>query len=110
MTQSTSDLYDHYGERLRVLPPVFQDFGGLVDGGGSPRCALMGDLIAGQAVTHGWEGVVIYGRVSASWRMRTASYCWIRILRLDIAAPVECLDWIKLQRSWPAPRAGTRIK
>ncbi|HWW21233.1 MAG TPA: ribonuclease E activity regulator RraA [Steroidobacteraceae bacterium] len=96
MTQSTSDLYDHYGERLRVMPPVFQDFGGrtqfsgevvtvrcfednsrlkellstpgagkvlLVDGGGSQRCALMGDLIAGQAVTHGWEGVVIYGCV-----------------------------------------------
>jgi regulator of ribonuclease activity A len=96
MTQSTSDLYDQHGEHLRVLPPVFQDFGGrarfsgevvtvrcfednsrvkellstagagrvlLVDGGGSPRCALLGDLIAGQAVAHGWEGVVIYGYV-----------------------------------------------
>lgn len=94
MTRSTSDLYDRYGARLRVLPPVFQDFGGrsrfagevvtvrcyednsrvkellstagdgrvlVVDGGGSQRCALMGDLIAGEAVTHGWEGIVIYG-------------------------------------------------
>jgi regulator of ribonuclease activity A len=111
MTQSTSDLYDHYGERLRVLPPVFQDFGGrarfsgevvtvrcfednsrvkellstagadrvlLVDGGGSPRCALMGDLIAGQAVTHGWQGVVIYGYV----RDRVA----LRALNLGIRA------------------------
>ena len=25
--------------------------------------ALLGDLIAGHAVTHGWEGVVIYGCV-----------------------------------------------
>jgi regulator of ribonuclease activity A len=96
MTQTTSDLYDQFGERLRVLPPLFQDFGGrtrfsgevvtvrcfednsrvkellstpgtgkvlLVDGAGSQRCALMGDLIAGQAVTQGWEGVVIYGCV-----------------------------------------------
>jgi regulator of ribonuclease activity A len=33
----------------------------VVDGGGSQRCALMGDLIAMSAVEHGWEGVVIYG-------------------------------------------------
>jgi regulator of ribonuclease activity A len=33
----------------------------LVDGGGSQRCALMGDLIAKSAVDNGWEGVVIYG-------------------------------------------------
>jgi regulator of ribonuclease activity A len=96
MTPTTSDLYDRWGERLRVLPPVFQDYGGrahfggevvtvrcfednsrirellgtpgvgkvlVVDGGGSLRCALLGDLIAAQAVTHGWEGVVIYGCV-----------------------------------------------
>ena len=35
----------------------------MVDGGGSMRCALLGDLIAGQAVANGWEGVVIYGCV-----------------------------------------------
>jgi len=35
----------------------------LVDGGGSQRCALMGDLIAQSAVDNGWEGVVIYGCV-----------------------------------------------
>jgi regulator of ribonuclease activity A len=33
----------------------------VVDGGGSQRCALMGDLIAKSAVDYGWEGVVIYG-------------------------------------------------
>jgi regulator of ribonuclease activity A len=96
MTQSTSDLYDQYEERLRVLPPLFHDFGArsrfsgeavtvrcfednsrvkellstpgagkvlVVDGGASARCALLGDLIAAQAVAHGWEGVVIYGYV-----------------------------------------------
>jgi regulator of ribonuclease activity A len=35
----------------------------VVDGGGSQRCALMGDLIAKSAVDNGWEGVVIYGCV-----------------------------------------------
>jgi regulator of ribonuclease activity A len=96
MTHSTCDLYDQHEERLRVLPPLFHDFGArsrfsgeavtvqcfednsrvkellstpgtgkvlVVDGGASARCALMGDLIAAQAVAHGWEGVVIYGFV-----------------------------------------------
>lgn len=35
----------------------------VVDGGGSTHSALMGDLIAANAVEHGWEGVVIYGVV-----------------------------------------------
>lgn len=33
----------------------------IVDGGGSLRCALLGDLIAGSAVDNGWEGVIIHG-------------------------------------------------
>ncbi|MGC1213377.1 MAG: ribonuclease E activity regulator RraA [Micromonospora sp.] len=35
----------------------------VVDGGGSVHTALMGDLIAGSAVTNGWAGVVINGAV-----------------------------------------------
>jgi regulator of ribonuclease activity A len=35
----------------------------VVDGGGSLRTALMGDMIAGSAVAHGWAGVVINGAV-----------------------------------------------
>ncbi|HYH19368.1 MAG TPA: ribonuclease E activity regulator RraA [Azospirillum sp.] len=35
----------------------------VVDGGGSLRAALMGDLIAKSAVDNGWEGVVIHGCV-----------------------------------------------
>lgn len=35
----------------------------VVDGGGSLRAALMGDLIAKDAVKNGWEGVVIHGCV-----------------------------------------------
>lgn len=35
----------------------------IVDGGGSLRCALLGDLIAADAVKNGWEGLVIDGCV-----------------------------------------------
>ncbi|NUB17309.1 ribonuclease E activity regulator RraA [Azospirillum brasilense] len=35
----------------------------VVDGGGGLRAALMGDLIAKDAVKNGWEGVVIHGCV-----------------------------------------------
>jgi regulator of ribonuclease activity A len=40
----------------------------VVDGGGSLRTALMGDLIAASAVTNGWAGVVVHGAI----RDRTA--------------------------------------
>lgn len=35
----------------------------LVDGGGSLRKALLGDMIAASAVKNGWSGVVIYGAI-----------------------------------------------
>ena len=35
----------------------------VVDGGGSLRRALMGDMIAAKAVASGWEGVVFHGAV-----------------------------------------------
>ena len=35
----------------------------VVDGGGSLRCALLGDMIGESAVKYGWEGVIIYGCV-----------------------------------------------
>ncbi len=35
----------------------------VVDGGGSMRCALLGDMIAQSAVQNGWAGVIVYGCV-----------------------------------------------
>ncbi|CAG8865453.1 Putative 4-hydroxy-4-methyl-2-oxoglutarate aldolase [Pseudomonas fluorescens] len=35
----------------------------VVDGGGSLRCALLGDMIAEKAARNGWEGLLIYGCV-----------------------------------------------
>jgi regulator of ribonuclease activity A len=33
----------------------------VVDGGGSLRCALLGDILAHKAVDNGWAGVVVNG-------------------------------------------------
>ena len=35
----------------------------VVDGAGSLRCALLGDLIAKEFVAQGWEGVIIHGLI-----------------------------------------------
>ena len=78
MGQATADLYDEHGENLRVMAPIFRDYGGnkvfegevltlkafedntlvrstletagnnrvlVVDGGGSLRCAMVGDQL-----------------------------------------------------------------
>lgn len=38
----------------------------VVDGGGSLRCALVGDLIAAMAQKNGWEGIIVYGCIRDS--------------------------------------------
>jgi regulator of ribonuclease activity A len=38
----------------------------VVDGGGSLRCALLGDLLAEKAQQNAWEGIVIYGCIRDS--------------------------------------------
>lgn len=38
----------------------------VVDGGGSMRCALVGDQIAELAVRNGWAGIVVYGCIRDS--------------------------------------------
>ncbi|WP_458525853.1 ribonuclease E activity regulator RraA [Onishia taeanensis] len=35
----------------------------VVDAGGSLRCAMLGDMLAEQAASNGWAGVVMYGCV-----------------------------------------------
>lgn len=35
----------------------------VVDAGGSMRCAMLGDMLAEQAVNNGWAGIVMYGCV-----------------------------------------------
>lgn len=38
----------------------------VVDGGGSMRCAMVGDLIAALAVEHGWHGIIVNGCIRDS--------------------------------------------
>ncbi|MCO8165563.1 ribonuclease E activity regulator RraA [Pseudomonas sp. 21LCFQ010] len=53
-----------FEDNSRVKELVAQDGKGkvmVVDGGGSLRCALLGDMLAEQAAKNGWEGLLIYG-------------------------------------------------
>jgi regulator of ribonuclease activity A len=92
MIISTPDLCDLYSDKVRVVEPLFRNYGGkksyygeivtvkcfednsvvketagtngrgkvmVVDGGGSLRRALLGDLIAKDAEKNGWEGLII---------------------------------------------------
>jgi regulator of ribonuclease activity A len=43
----------------------------VVDGGGSLRYALVGDIIGGEMVANGWAGVVIHGAVRDSATLAT---------------------------------------
>lgn len=38
----------------------------VVDGGGSLRCALVGDRLAQLAIDHGWAGIVVFGALRDS--------------------------------------------
>jgi regulator of ribonuclease activity A len=38
----------------------------VVDGGGSLRCALVGDLLAQMAIDNGWAGIVVFGAIRDS--------------------------------------------
>jgi regulator of ribonuclease activity A len=55
------ELLDTHGDG-RVL---------VVDGGGSLRCALLGDMLAGKAVANGWSGLVINGCIRDAARIAT---------------------------------------
>lgn len=94
MKYLTPELCDKYPDLVRVVEPIFKNYGGkssfggqivtikchednsvvketagtagngkiiVVDGGGSLLRALLGDLIAQNAVQNGWEGFIIYG-------------------------------------------------
>ncbi len=43
----------------------------VVDGGGSTRCALLGDRLAGMALDNGWAGVLVHGCVRDSAAIRS---------------------------------------
>ncbi len=38
----------------------------VIDGGGSTRCAMLGDILAQKAVDNGWVGIIVYGLIRDS--------------------------------------------
>ena len=55
-----------FEDNVLVREALEEEGGGrvlVVDGGGSARCALLGDKLARMAHEHGWSGIVIYGGV-----------------------------------------------
>ena len=99
MSFNTADLCDAHPALVRVLDPMFSNFGGqarfhgpvrtlkvfednslvraaleeqgaghvlVVDGGGSLRCALVGDQLAQLGVANGWAGIVVNGCIRDS--------------------------------------------
>jgi len=96
MAYSVPDICDEFIDEIRVLEPLFRDYGMkrkfsgkivtikcfednslvrdavrspgegrvlAVDGGGSLRNALLGDLLAAAAAENGWQGLLINGCV-----------------------------------------------
>ncbi len=144
MSMKTADLYDQFGEDLRVAEPGFRSYGGhtrahgpvktlrvfednsfvrkllgqpgqgrmlVVDGGGSMRCALLGDNLAKLGVENGWAGVIVQGCIRDSediaampigvWALGTNPRKSIKLDRgqedIDLAlagVPVSPGDWI----------------
>lgn len=43
----------------------------VVDAGGSPRCALVGDTIGAEAIANGWVGIVLYGAIRDTAQLAT---------------------------------------
>ena len=46
----------------------------LVDGGGSTRYALLGDMLGREALANGWAGVVVYGCVRDTSVLETLKF------------------------------------
>jgi regulator of ribonuclease activity A len=79
----------------------------VVDGGGSLRKALFGDVLAGLAVQHGWAGVIINGAVRDVENTRDMPV-GVRALAACPCSrvPANATSRCPL-RAWTSPRACT---
>ena len=77
----------------------------VVDAGGSLRCAMLGDLIAADAVKNGWAGVILYGCIRDSSQ--------IAAMNLGVKAlathPRKSVRRGEGQRDCPVSFAGVRF-
>jgi regulator of ribonuclease activity A len=63
----------------------------VIDGGGSLRTALVGDLIAKLAVDHGWAGIVVFGCIRDSADIDRLDL-GVRALATNPTRPVKKVD------------------
>lgn len=77
----------------------------VVDGGGSTRCALLGDVLARLAVENGWIGAVIWGCVRDTAALASIPF-GIRALG---TCPRRSVKRDQGERDVPLYFAGTRI-
>ncbi|MGB5831932.1 MAG: ribonuclease E activity regulator RraA [Thiohalocapsa sp.] len=77
----------------------------VVDAGGSPRCAMLGDLIAASAVTNSWAGVIIDGCVRDTGRLAEMELG----IKALAAIPRKSTRRGEGQRDLPVEIAGVRI-
>ncbi len=77
----------------------------VVDGGGSMRCALLGDQLAALAINNGWNGVVVYGCVRDTKLLATME---LGVLALA-AHPRRSEKRNEGQRNVPLAMAGIRF-
>ncbi|MBT8059531.1 MAG: ribonuclease E activity regulator RraA, partial [Gammaproteobacteria bacterium] len=78
----------------------------VVDGGGSLRHALLGDLLAANAVENGWQGLLINGCVRDVEILETLD---LGVKALN-AHPVKTEKRGEGQRDVPVSFAGARIR
>ena len=77
----------------------------VVDGGGSDRRALMGDVLAGAAQSNGWAGAVIWGAVRDVAALRELE---MGIMALA-ATPARCLRKDEGEVAIPVMIGGVRV-
>lgn len=63
---ATLKLFEDNGLVRKTLDTPGEDRVLVIDGGGSLRCALLGDQLAALAVNNGWAGLVIWGCIRDS--------------------------------------------
>lgn len=62
----TLKLYEDNSYVRKILTESGKNKVLVIDGGGSRRCALVGDQIAKLAVVNNWEGIIVYGCIRDS--------------------------------------------
>ena len=78
----------------------------VVDGGGSLRCALLGDMLAGMAKENGWSGIVVNGCIRDSVEIATID---VGVKALN-TLPLKSIKRGEGQKQIPVHFAGITFK